>query len=497
MKNEQDKLSAMLVQKHQLNQAENQVGMLGTTLDTIQNRLEQNGSCLDDMLETMQGLLAQQGILADDYDYEVHTEEVEEFLFISEEEIELCTPQLSLIDTIDFDESMSWDEYINSVEAFAQKNNINLVDDPFRRLMTDTQRSQLEKRIKEEFTIKNAQCDKYDYMIAGTCGLIGGLIDIVFVGLPGQGSALTNFADEMVDKTVEKFATLIGWKGAREDSDPTKSAIGYLERNFKVNYDHRHGGDVDGLFKMSTKNHHIKNLAHSPDIVGLFFSVLDQFTSQAHFVNNEGKIIAIDTDTFELKGNNFISKVFSGFVDWLGHLFSDVAGSSGAVGRGSGIPIPFFSLLQFINIGEFGQHRQTFATIAVQVFEQGYDFRHGIAIAIPVMITELLTRIMWTVKQKAYHKKAWGECVPSADNPELRRMLLVAHGSLCLVDGVDAGVRSGGEIIQFLLRSNIIAWVRFSTLALKELNTWYESNNLDSDAVDVYLEAEYKRMLSA
>ena len=184
-------------------------------------------------------------------------------------------------------------------------------------------------------------------------------------------------------------------------------------------------------------------------------------------------------------------------MNWLGHLFSDVAGSSGTVGRGSGIPIPFFSLLQFINIGEFGQHKQTFATISVQVFEQGCDFRHGIAMAVPVMITELLTRIMWTVKQRTYHKKAWGECVPSASNPELRRMLLVGHGSLCLVDAADAGIRSGGEIIQFLLRSNIIAWVRFSTLALKELNAWYQSNNLDLDAVDVYLESEYKRMLSA
>ncbi|MGP0761901.1 hypothetical protein ACAF95_25555, partial [Escherichia coli] len=65
----------------------------------------------------------------------------------------------------------------------------------------------------------------------------------------------------------------------------------------------------------------------------------------------DGKLVSVDTETFELKGNNVVSKVFSGFVNWLGHLFSDMAGSSGAAGRGSGIPIPFFSLLQFINVG--------------------------------------------------------------------------------------------------------------------------------------------------
>ncbi|MCR6630167.1 MAG: hypothetical protein NVV74_09030 [Magnetospirillum sp.] len=247
---------------------------------------------------------------------------------------------------------------------------------------------------------------------------------------------------------------------------------------------------------MSTKNHHIKSLAHSPDLVGLFFSILDQFTNTAHFVDG-GKIISVDTSDsgFELKGSDFVSKVFAGFVNWFGHLVSDVAGSSGAQGRGSGIPIPFFSLLQFIDIGEFGQHKQTFAKIAVQVFEKGYDFRHGMALAIPVLVTELLIRVMWTFKQRFHHDRPWTECVPSAANPELRRMLLVGHGTLCVVDGADAALRSGGDMIQFMLRSNLIGWARFGTLALKELRAWYRAGGLDVEAVDAYLEMEYERLL--
>src|SRR5690606_15576883 len=136
------------------------------------------------------------------------------------------------------------------------------------------------------------------------------------------------------------------------------------------------------------------------------FSVLDQFTSTAHFVDN-GKLISVDTETFELRGSNVIAKLFCGVTNWLGHLFSDVAGSSGAQSRGSGIPIPFYSLLQFVNVGEFGKHKQTFATIAVQVFEKGYDFRHGIALAIPVLVAELLTRLGWVLKQRFYHERPW------------------------------------------------------------------------------------------
>jgi len=119
------------------------------------------------------------------------------------------------------------------------------------------------------------------------------------------------------------------------------------------------------------------------------------------------------------------------------------------------------------------------------------------ALSIPVLITELLTRLMWTVKQRFYHKKSWDNCIPGASNPELRRMLLIGHGSLCLVDTTDAALRSGGSMIHFMLRSNLLAWARFGTLALKELNAWYRKGGLDDEAIDTYLDAEYTRLLAS
>jgi len=398
------------------------------------------------------------------------------------------------LDIFSFTDDSDPEFFYAEVCRYAERHRLILPEDPFRSLMPIGQRISLEKRIREDFTLKVAQCDRYDYMIAATSGLIGGLIDVLFVGAPGTG-ALGNLTDKGMDATVGKFAKLIGWKGPREGSDPTASAIGFLEQRFKVNYDHRHGGDVGKRFPMSTKNHHIKSLAHSPDLVGLFFSILNQFTNTASFVDG-GKLITINTDNFELAGSNFVSKVFSGFVNWLGHLVSDAAGSSGAIERGSGIPIPFYALLQFVNAGGFGQHRQTFAQVAVQVFEKGYDLRHGLALAIPVLITELISRFAWVFKRRAVDGLDWSECVPSANNPEMRRVLCVAHGSLCLVDGVDAGLRSGGTAIGFMLHANLIAWARFGMLSLKELTCWYRSGSLDVEAVDVHLEQEIRRLTS-
>lgn len=385
-----------------------------------------------------------------------------------------------------------WGAYALEVEkyfAVTGAKRRNLVE-----LLSPADQQVILKQLRDEFTYKTAHCDLLDYTLAGACGLLGALVDVVFVGAPGQG-VLTRFTDDLTDKAVMQFARLCGWNGPREGNDPVKSAIGFLERAFPVNYDHPHGGATGSALSMSAKNHHIKNLAHSPDLVGLFFSILDQFTDSAHFISG-GKVISISTEHFELRGGTPLAKVFCGFANWLGHLFSDMAGSSGAQGRGSGIPMPFYGLLQFINVGEFGQYRQSFATVCVQVFEEGYDMRHGMALAIPVLLTELMTRLCWTLKQKFYHKKEWRDCLPSANNPELHRMLFVSYGAFCMVDAGDAALRSGGEIVTFLLNTNIIAWTRFAILALREAQCSLLAGKIDHAAVDKYLDVEFARLLA-
>lgn len=491
-------VSAMLVQKHQLDQSENKLSELDNALNSLQKTQKTNNDALDQALVDLDIILTAQDInplLAENIDI---TEELLDLEYsITHLQMKPIVASIALLDTLEFHQNMSWVQYQQSIEQYALNNHIDLSADPFTTLMSPIQRIELEKRIKEEFTIKNAQCDKYDYLIAGTCGVIGGLIDVFFVGIPGEG-ALTKVADSAVDSAVEKFASACGWSGAKNSANSTKSAIGYLEKNFKVNYDqtttYGSNGTDGAVENLLPKNHHLKSLGHSPDLIGLFFSILNQFTDTSTFISN-GQIITIDTKTHELKGGNFIAKIFSGFANWLGHLFSDMAGSSGALGRGAGIPIPFYNLLLLLDVGEFNKHKQSFATIATQVFERGYDFRHGIAMAIPVLTTELLTRLMWVSKQRFYHQKPWKECIPSASNPELRRMLLVAHGSLCLIDAGDAALRSGGDMIQFLLRTNLIGWARFGTLALKEIHAWYNAGHIDATAVDEYLDSELKKLI--
>ena len=325
----------------------------------------------------------------------------------------------------------------------------------------------IDKNLKTVFY--HDKCDKYDYLIAVGCGVIAGIIDIFLVGAPGD-SKLQNWTDAQVDKTVMLFAKTCGWSPKIGKENNVASAIGFLEKKFPVNYDQRHTGDVGNLFNMSTKNHHMKSLGHSPDIIGLFFSILNQFTSTSSFIHN-GQLITIKTKNFELQGHNFISKLFCGVANWFGHIMSDIAGSSGASKRGSGVVIPFYELFQLCDFGSFqiGENKNTLATVATKVFQEGYDARFGITMAIPVVMCDLTIKLTWAIKHYFYHKRPLVECIPTKKHDDLRIMLIIGNGALCLMDGADAAIRSGGNWINFFLRLNIIAWFRLVLLVFREV----------------------------
>lgn len=334
-------------------------------------------------------------------------------------------------------------------------------------------------------------CDKYDYLISVTCGAVGGIIDIFF-GSAYKNNPLGRWTDEQIDELVKKYAKLEGWNPRETKKDSIASAIGFLEKKYKVNYDQRHTMDVNGAFHMNTKNHHMMSLSHSPDIVGLFFSILNQFTSTSSFIA-QGKLITILTDTSELQGGNFIAKIFCGAANWFGHIMSDIAGSSGSrgnEGRGTGIVIPFYELFQFCKFGKFtvGKDKQDLAIIAQRAFEEGYDFRTGVTMTIPVVITDMLIRLIWSLRQHFQFEKPIKDCIPSSKQDCLRIMLLLGNGTLCVIDGMDAAIKSHGNALHFFLRFNWLAWIKFTALVMKEVTLRFGLSKAIQNDIEVFKE---------
>lgn len=349
-------------------------------------------------------------------------------------------------------------------------------------------------------------CDKLDYILAASSGALCGVIDIFLVGKPGE-SPLGEITDKWFANRTMDFAKLCHPK--HKDFDSLESALRFLEKEFKVPYDQTGLGDAGKVvYDLNAKNHHFKSLAHNPSLLGLFFSIIDQFTNSSHFVS-DGQLISLEKadEKWELRGNNISSKLFCGFTNWIGHLISDVSGSqsSARVGkRGMGIPSPLWTWTNNIIAIKAKLNLPVIETdkamnqLALDIFKEGYDARFQTTQAIPVFINEMLVRLIYSVrrlfkyfsdtrKEERSVSLMWQRCEPFS-NPTVKRMLTIAHGTFCLVDIGDAVGRSfvvgGGTFnaVEFVLRLNVVGVGRFAISLYGETTRAFSYNFAKKEA---------------
>lgn len=372
----------------------------------------------------------------------------------------------------------------------------------------DKELCSLEEQLNETLeTIKNLtpQCDKYDYILSSSSGALCGIIDIFLVGKPGE-SPLGNITDKWFANRTVDFAKVCGYKGEKNSAS---SAIRYLEKKFKIPYDQSVGGkNFRNLINLTPNNHHFKSLGHNPTLLGLFFSILNQFTNTSNFVSN-GESITLNNSEgeFELRGNNIPSKIFCGIANWIGHLISDVSGSSSSKGRGMGIPSPIWSwsndvivIKRKLNI-PVSEFDKSVNELALKLFEKGYDIRFQTTQAIPVFINEIVVRLIYSVrrlikyymivpKENRSFALLWKSCEPFS-NATVKRMLTIAHATFCLIDIGDAtirGFKTGAgafNVVEFFMRLNIVGVGRFTVSLYGEAKRSLQLNKANAEALFV------------
>lgn len=349
-----------------------------------------------------------------------------------------------------------------------------------------------------------ADCDNIDYILSACSGVLCGLLDIFLVGKPGE-SPVGKITDKWFENRTVDFAKMCGWDDTKNNSTP--SAIRYLEKKFKIPYDQTGAGDVASrIFDLTPNNHHFKSLGHNPTLLGLFFSIMDQFANTSHFVTNSEMISLQKADEkWLLQGNNIPSKLFCGIINWFGHLVSDMSGASGSKGRGMGIPSPFWTwtndiiaIKEKMNI-PVSEFDKSINELALEIFTKGYDARFQAAQTIPVFINEMLVRTIYSIRRMVRYFNVvaketrsfsllWEACEPFT-NATVNRMLTVAHGIFCLVDAGDAVARgfiSGGgnlNVAEFVMRLNIVGIGRFTISLYGEVTRGIQRDSLEEEMI--------------
>lgn len=187
-----------------------------------------------------------------------------------------------------------------------------------------------------EFDKSVDKAEREDYIIAAAIGASTGVLNIFWQKQFDLSEAHT-WGKEKVEDFVFNIAKGAGFKS---DGKDLKDAVRFLEDTFPLASDKLTPEFGGGL------QHHLRDFAHHPSPVGLLMSILAQFTGKGYDTDTSGAFVIFDLPADALIGKTFPEKLFYGTIIWAGHLVSDMAGSSGTLGEGTGIPGPILSFLK-------------------------------------------------------------------------------------------------------------------------------------------------------
>lgn len=321
--------------------------------------------------------------------------------------------------------------------------------------------------LDHQIQMLSSHADKLDYLIAISSGILSGMLDILWYGDFDLVSS-RKIADEKIKHFVIKTSKMLGCK-----EDDIKSCVAFLEKKNPIPADGNTSDFGGGL------QHHLRDFAHHPTIIGLIFSLLTQFTGNSYGTDTNGNfmIVPVPEKSKIFIGKDVPDKFVKGTITWFFHLVSDIAGSSNtaSLGGGTGIPGPILSLAKemstlplFKNIKIEDDSFSVFlsklfnGTLFAKYDENGkimkdsimkMDFRGELGViielgkqAIPVIANECIVRIFYCIRRMAleikdkkiktikdFNKIDWQKIKPYK-NPTLTRMLTIATGVFTTVD---------------------------------------------------------------
>lgn len=347
--------------------------------------------------------------------------------------------------------------------------------------------------------LKN-HADGVDYIVAVCSGVVAGAIDVLFV----EDFSLQNanaIGNEKINGKIIKAAKKHGYKG-----DDLQGAVKHLEDSFPIAADKATNDFGGGL------QHHLRDFSHHPTLIGLFFSMMTQFTGMVYGTDTAGmfKVVPLNEDGLTLVGKNIPEKITFGLVNWWFHLLSDMAGASGSIAKGSygtGLPGPLVSLLKemsalpiFKKTNENGYKQFSVwisklfnGTLLGQTDAKGniikFDLRTEVGFtellkdqAKPVIFNECIVRGFYFIRRlcmelknpeinsiKDLNKINWKNTLPFK-NRTVIRMLTISTGTMTAIDlafaAGEAVVKSGGVgpafVTNMVMKVNFVGLGRFA-----------------------------------
>lgn len=380
-----------------------------------------------------------------------------------------------------------------------QKIQIELVTDPAELTIGVNDFESIIFDLNSQIEMLSSKADKWDCLVALGSGIVCGMVDIFWTGEFSLAEG-RDMSSQKVDNLVKKTAKMMGC-----ESDDLKKCVKFLEEKFPIPADGNTPDFGGGL------QHHLRDFAHHPTIVGLVFSLLTQFTCKSYGTEVAGNFFIVDVPEKSriFIGEDTSSKIINGTLVWFFHLISNIAGSSSTAGLsgGTGIPGPILSIAKEMSVLPFfknlkkddtsfsvflsklfngtllAEHDENGKIIKDTVIKLDLRGEMGVAVeigkqAIPVITNECIVRTFYMIRQLAqqikqihvtsledFKKIRIKEILP-VNSPSLTRMLTIATGVFTALDVSEAVITK-----KYWVSINYVGIGRF-TLALGDEMVW-------------------------
>jgi len=356
------------------------------------------------------------------------------------------------------------------------------------------------------------EADRLDYIVAVSSGVLAGLIDVFFVGEISLDRA-NEWGKDKIEEIVMKVARVEGYTG-----DNLNDAIKTLEKNHPLAADGNTNDFGGGL------QHHLRDFSHHFSIGGLFFSIFTQFTGLVVGTDKAGAlhIVPVPESHKTCIGKNYQEKIAYGTIGWFFHMVSDMAGSSGSLMGGTGIPGPLVSFMKELSALPFfkdaNEGDMNFRLWVTKLFngtlladhdENGkiikdsvkkFDLRMEVGIlgevgrqTMPVLINQCVVRGFYFCRRLAREirdlkirgiadlERIAPEDILPWGTPAMRRMVTVSSGVFAGVDIADAAVRAikSKEPITFFLRVNYVGVATFVIACVVDVRATLDDKKLE------------------
>lgn len=324
---------------------------------------------------------------------------------------------------------------------------------------------------------------KVDCLVAVASGTLCAAADAIWIKDISLLDAYKTGSDE-VERLVNKIAESKITRGKSLKGNSLDKTIKNLEEEYPMS-----GDDLTNQFGGGTQ-HHLRDFSHHPTPLGLLFSILMQFTGYGYGTDTAGKFSSFKLPSW--KKPSFVQGIYLGTVEWLFHLISDIAGSSGSVAKGkpgTGLPGPMLSAVKMLssvpgvrNIAGKTTERRGGGPVAVYDFSQTcsklfngtlladveghgipFDFRTELGIVsesiankqyIPVIMNELVVSAFYSVSRfideidkctvnnfSDLSNIDVRRCLPW-NNAPLRHMRMISSVTFSTIDITTAGVKA-------------------------------------------------------